>query len=517
MAETPQILCPKCHKPNLRRARFCQHCGHDVVLNNTGPRYYITRVIKEGGQGAVFEAIDDGNQVYAVKQMLDRFTDPKERAEAVDRFEAEARILQRLSHPRIPRVYVSYQDEGFHYLVMDFVRGEDLEDVIRRERYIPEDRALVWAEQICDVLEYLHSRNPAIIFRDMKPSNIMIEPGGSVKLIDFGIAKTFNPTRHGGTQIGTPGYAPPEQYQGMATPTSDVYSLGATLHHMLTGRDPRDEPPFTFPPVYALRPSVSKRTSDAVQRALQMKPEDRYRSVAELRAALIPPRPQPAQVRVAPAPQPAVAAPATPATGRVASAPPTQPAPAARPQQAPPAQPAPATRQQAQPAARPQPTQPIPQAAQPAVQPAAPPVARPQPAQPAPQQPAQPKRRNNWGGCLFALIAIVLIIATLVFAFPDAARNLPGLPSFSTPTPQTLIAQPFTIENLEIIVPPGQDVRAAYLSAYEQIARETFGPTTRVNYNQPPAFIGEPERIGDDANGTRYRATITGSVVPGAE
>ncbi|HMP40480.1 MAG TPA: serine/threonine-protein kinase [Roseiflexaceae bacterium] len=315
MATVTQILCPKCHKANLRRARFCQHCGHDVILNNAGPRYYITRVIKEGGQGAVFEAIDDNEQVYAVKQMLDRFTDSRERAEAVDRFEAEARILQRLTHPRIPRVYVSYQDEGFHYLVMDFVRGEDLEDIIQRERLIAEAQVLTWAEQICDVLEYLHSRDPAIIFRDMKPSNVMIEPNGSVKLIDFGIAKTFNPTRHGGTQIGTPGYAPPEQYQGMATPRSDVYSLGATLHHMLTGRDPRDEPPFTFPPVYALRPNVSRRTSDTVQRALQMKPEDRFASIGELRTTLIPPRPQPAQVRVMPQPQPAMAAPATQATG----------------------------------------------------------------------------------------------------------------------------------------------------------------------------------------------------------
>ncbi|HMO58474.1 MAG TPA: serine/threonine-protein kinase [Roseiflexaceae bacterium] len=484
MATVTQILCPKCHKANLRRARFCQHCGHDVILNNAGPRYYITRVIKEGGQGAVFEAIDDNEQVYAVKQMLDRFTDSRERAEAVDRFEAEARILQRLTHPRIPRVYVSYQDEGFHYLVMDFVRGEDLEDIIQRERLIAEAQVLTWAEQICDVLEYLHSRDPAIIFRDMKPSNVMIEPNGSVKLIDFGIAKTFNPTRHGGTQIGTPGYAPPEQYQGMATPRSDVYSLGATLHHMLTGRDPRDEPPFTFPPVYALRPNVSRRTSDTVQRALQMKPEDRFASIGELRTTLIPPRPQPAQVRVMPQPQPAMAAPATQATGSVV--------------------------------AQQQPVAPIPQAA---ATPAAPPAARPQPTQPAavPQQPPQQRQQRSagWGGCLFALVAMALVVATLLLAFPQLASYLPVLPSSATATPQTLIAQPFQVDDLEIIVPPGQDVRQAFLAAYEQVARERFGPNTRVNYNQPPAFIGEPEKIGEDANGTRYRATLYGSVVPG--
>ena len=131
MAEAQQILCPRCHKPNLRRARFCQHCGHDIVLNNDGPCYYITRVIKEGGQGAVFETIDDNGRVYAVKEMLDRFTDQKERAEAIARFEAEAKLLERLSHPCIPRVYTNFKDEGRHYLAMDFVQGEDLEEVSR--------------------------------------------------------------------------------------------------------------------------------------------------------------------------------------------------------------------------------------------------------------------------------------------------------------------------------------------------------------------------------------------------
>ena len=133
MAEAQQILCPRCHKPNLRRARFCQHCGHDIILNNDGPRYYITRVIKEGGQGAVFETVGDDQHIYAVKEMLDHFTDEKERGEAITRFEAEARMLERLSHPRIPRVYADFKDEGRHYLAMDFVQGEDLEEVLRRE------------------------------------------------------------------------------------------------------------------------------------------------------------------------------------------------------------------------------------------------------------------------------------------------------------------------------------------------------------------------------------------------
>lgn len=483
MTDVQQILCPKCHKPNLRRARFCQHCGHDVILNNAGPRYYITRVIKEGGQGAVFEAIGDDGRIYAVKQMLDRFTDPRERDEAVARFEAEAKILERLRHPRIPRVYADFKDEGYHYLAMDFVRGSDLEDIIRRERFIPEERALQWADQICDVLEYLHSQKPPIIFRDIKPSNIMIEPDGNVKLIDFGIAKVLQPSQRG-TQIGTPGYAPPEQYQGIATPESDIFSLGATLHHMLTGRDPRDEPPFSFPPVYALRPTVSKRTSDAIMKALKMKPEERYRSVAEFRRALLP-EPAPAQVRVVPATQ------AIPAPAQVA-------APAA--------------------------PQPVSASAAPAAsQPAAPPTTRAPQGMPSPvpapaQKPAAPpkaRRASGFGTALFVLVVVALLAATIALAFPDlAARAIQSIPALATPTPQRLIQMPFTVENLEVIVPPGGDVRQAFVVAYTRAVQERFGPQAQVLVSSPPTYIGgEPEKISEEANGTKYRASITGFIL----
>ncbi len=346
MAEARRILCPNCHKPNLRRAKFCQECRHDMVLNNDGPQYFITRVIKEGGQGAVFETIGEDGQVYAVKEMLDRFTDPKERAEAVTRFEAEAAMLRRLSHPRIPKVYVDFKDEGRQYLAMEFVRGQDLEDIIKKQGALPEQQVLTWADQICEVLDYLHNHKPEpIIFRDMKPSNIMIQPDGSLKLIDFGIAKVFQKAERG-TQIGTPGYAPPEQYQGLATIESDIYALGATLHHALTGRDPRDEPPFSFPPVYALRPTVSKRTSEGAP----ARPPDEARGSLPVagrvpRCAAPNSAPAAARARARPATQalpaqPQVAAPPVPVTPAV---PPTQ-----RTQAAPPpiaqAQPAPRRR-----------------------------------------------------------------------------------------------------------------------------------------------------------------------------
>jgi serine/threonine protein kinase len=287
MTNVQEILCPTCHASNPRHAQHCQQCGHEVILKSATRYYHITHVLKQGGQGAVFRALGNDTYTCAIKQMLDRFTDPHERTQAVKRFKAEADILQRLRHPCIPNIYDLFEHQGYHYLVMEFVSGSDLEDLIRREGYIPEARALQWANQICDVLEYLHRQQPPIIFRDLKPSNIMIEPDGNVKLIDFGIAKVFQPVQ-AGTIIGTPGYAPPEQYQGRATPQSDIFALGATLHHMLTGRDPRHEPPFSFPPVYALRPDISRRTSDAIQKALQMKVEDRYTSVTAFRQALLP-------------------------------------------------------------------------------------------------------------------------------------------------------------------------------------------------------------------------------------
>jgi len=473
MAEAQQILCPRCHKPNLRRARFCQHCGHDIILNNDGPRYYITRVIKEGGQGAVFETIGDDQHVYAVKEMLDHFTDEKERGEAITRFEAEARMLERLSHPRIPRVYADFKDEGRHYLAMDFVQGEDLEEVLRREGALPEQQVLEWADQICDVLGYLHDNG--LIYRDMKPSNIMIDrQRGGIKLVDFGIAKVFQRAERG-TQIGTPGYAPPEQYQGIATPESDIYALGATLHHMLTGRDPRDEPPFSFPPVYGLKPTVSKRTSEAIQRALQMKPEDRYHSVAEFRAALRPLPPQPARVRVAPATQ------ALPAQPQVAA----QPAPASARSVVPTA---PATRPQPAPAT------------------AARPLAQP--------QPARRRRVGRW--LLGLLLVLALAGGTIVLAFPDLVNQyLPGPASGAQPTPQTLVLQSYEINDLEIIVPPGVELRDAFRQAFLQKAREEHGPETQINNNAPPTFIAgeEPQKTGDDPRGTKYRASMQGFIL----
>lgn len=308
------------------------------MLNNDKPsddrRYFITRIIKKGGQGAVYEGIDQDERVYAIKEMLDNFIDPDERSEALERFNAEATLLQKLSHPRIPRIYSHFTDEGRHYLTMDFIHGKDLEQIIECDGPIPESQVLIWADQICDVLEFLHSKG--LIYRDMKPSNVMIEEAsGNVKLIDFGIAKVFKATERRGTQIGTPGYAPPEQYQGLATIVSDIYSLAATLHHALTGRDPTQHAPFTFPPAHEVQPHISPRVSHALAQALQMRPEDRIGTVAEFRALLLPPSVAP-NVKIRVRPRQPVAMPGA-AAAQVAVLPTAQPAPSLPGKSSPPA------------------------------------------------------------------------------------------------------------------------------------------------------------------------------------
>lgn len=491
--ESQQILCPFCYKPNLRRARFCQHCGRDVVLNNDGPRYYITRVLKQGGQGAVYETIGDDNQTYAVKEMLDNFTDAKERQEGIERFEEEANMLQRLAHPRIPRVYAHFKDEGRHYLTMDFVRGEDLEELLEREGAQPEARVLEWADQICDVLHYLHTNG--LIYRDMKPSNVMIDKQyGGIKIVDFGIAKVFQPTQRG-TQIGTPGYAPPEQYQGLATITSDIYALGATLHHLLTGRDPRDDQPFTFPDVRQIKPFLSERTAKAISKALQMKPEDRFQTVAEFRDALHPPAAQPTQVRRSAQTQ-AIPSMATSGSQKSTATP--------------------AAKQAARPATG------IPSAVSPTV----PATSLPQPQSAQTQQPAQ-KRGVGCFGFLMRAVFVVMLLGAIAFGalylYPDMFGSflptpLQPVPSVVVPTPAlNLVSQQYTARDLQVVVPANADaatIRQAFILAYTERARQELGDATVVNPNQPPSYLGgEPQQVGTEADGQiRLQASMLGRV-----
>lgn len=262
-----------------------------VILVN---RYSVQDVIGVGGMGSVYRARDmhfpNVVKLVAVKEMINMAPDPLVRQTIVQNFEREANLLATLHHPSIPRIYDYFSHEDRSYLVLEFVQGRDLETVISEANgFLVEDQVISWAIQLCDVLEYLHNHKPdPIIFRDMKPSNVMINQYGDVVLVDFGIAKTFQ-TGIKGTMIGTEGYSPPEQYRGDATPLADVYALGATLHHALTRRDPRLEPPFTFAerPIRRINSNVSVELEAVVNTALQYTPTERFPSAAAMKDALM--------------------------------------------------------------------------------------------------------------------------------------------------------------------------------------------------------------------------------------
>src|SRR5215471_15997958 len=260
--------------------------GH--LLDN---RYRVRKVLGVGGMGRVYLSNDTrlANRPVAVKEMI--LGDGIAEKKAIEDFTREATVLARLSHPGIPTLIDHFAENSRHYMVMEFVAGGDLEKVIQQSGgKLGEDKVLRWARQMLEVLDFLHAQNPPIVYRDLKPGNIMIDKDGRAMLIDFGIAR-FLPKGGRATQIGSPGYAPPEQYAGNVEPRSDLYSLAATMHHLLTGRDPALEPPFSFPPVRQIAPTVSNATAAAVDRALSHEIAKRFPSAREMLAALPEPPP----------------------------------------------------------------------------------------------------------------------------------------------------------------------------------------------------------------------------------
>lgn len=339
------LTCPACGAENPTQARYCLQCaaalrgaslqsglGTGMLQANAllQERYIVVRRVGQGGMGAVYEAADRRIQGkrWAIKEMSEAaLSTSQRRLEAVTAFRQEAQMLAKLSHPNLPAISDYFSEGGKQYLVMEYVDGETLEDKLARTQgFLDEASVVEWALQICDVLGYLHSQQPAVIFRDLKPSNIMVDRTGRVKLIDFGIARIFKPGQSGDTQVmGTPGYAAPEQYgKAQTDPRSDVYSLGVTLHRLLTKYDPADTP-FNLPTVRSLNPRVSSPMAAVIDRATRTDAAARYQSVREMRSALqapaapapaptpaAVPKPSVAQVSVAPAPQPAASAAAAP-------------------------------------------------------------------------------------------------------------------------------------------------------------------------------------------------------------
>ena len=257
-------------------------------------RYVIQDVIGVGGMGSVYLARDlhfpSVVKLVAVKEMINRASDALVRKTIVQNFEREANILATLNHLSIPRIYDYFSQDNRSYLVEEFIHGKDLEAIINETSgFLTEERVLGWGIELCDVLSFLHGHKPdPIIFRDMKPSNIMVNPSDHIILVDFGIAKPFQLGQKG-TMIGTEGYSPPEQYRGEAGPLADIYALGAALHHALSRRDPRLEPPFSFGerPLRKINPAVSVELEAVINTALQYSPDDRFHSAEAMKEALV--------------------------------------------------------------------------------------------------------------------------------------------------------------------------------------------------------------------------------------
>jgi serine/threonine protein kinase len=258
-------------------------------------RYQIQGAIGVGGMGAVYRARDlhfpNVVKLVAVKEMIIQAPDPLVRKVIVRNFEREANLLATLDHRSISKIYDSFSLNERSYLVLEFINGKDLEAILNdSEGPLSEERVIGWAVELCDVLQYLHTHQPEpVIFRDMKPSNVMVNTYDHIILIDFGIAKHFQGGQQRGTMIGTEGYSPPEQYRGEASPQADIYALGATLHHLLTRRDPRLEPPFSFGEraIRKINPLVSPELEEVIVTALQYNPQDRFPTALAMKEALL--------------------------------------------------------------------------------------------------------------------------------------------------------------------------------------------------------------------------------------
>ena len=249
-------------------------------------------VLGRGGMGCVYKVADrlQGGRKLAAKELQAGALSAEKLQEALAQFRTEARILMRLTHQNLPKVYDYFSLGDRHYIIMEYVRGRTLEELLeaRRGKPVDEQLALSWALQISKTMHFLSVQKPRpIVFRDLKPSNIMIDRQGRVKLIDFGIARFFKEDKREDTYIyGTPGYAAPEQYgTGQTDVRSDIFSLGATLHHCLTGRNPCENP-LDFPDPKTMNPKLSRETSAIIKKAIEQNMEKRFQSALEMKQAI---------------------------------------------------------------------------------------------------------------------------------------------------------------------------------------------------------------------------------------
>lgn len=250
-------------------------------------KYKILNKIGQGGMSVVYLAMNEkANKQWAIKEV---------RKDGIKDFEVvkqglvvETDMLKRLNHPNLPSIVDVIEDRDTFLIVMDYIEGNPLSRALEEYGAQTQENVIAWAKQLCDVLGYLHSRTPAIIYRDMKPANIMLKPDGSIALIDFGTAREFKEKKLADTTcLGTVGYAAPEQFgnMGQTDGRTDIYGLGATLYHLITGKSPC-EPPYVIRPIREINPTLSAGLEQIILRCTQRNPDDRYQSTAELMYAL---------------------------------------------------------------------------------------------------------------------------------------------------------------------------------------------------------------------------------------
>lgn len=246
-------------------------------------KYEILKQIGQGGMSRVYLAMDNRlNKQWAVKEILRQGAGEKDTV-AVNSLLAEAGLMKRLDHPALPRIVDIIDNEDTIYVVMDYIEGESLEYILKEQGPQPESLVLDWARQLCDAFIYLHSRKPPIIYRDMKPANVMRKPEGNLKVVDFGIAREYKEKNTQDTTVlGTRGYASPEHYGLRQTDIrSDIFTLGMTLHHLLTGVDPREEG-YRYLPIRRFNPRLTEGMEAIIDKCTALDPADRYRNCKEL-------------------------------------------------------------------------------------------------------------------------------------------------------------------------------------------------------------------------------------------
>lgn len=250
-------------------------------------KYEVLKQIGKGGMSVVYLSMDQRlNKQWAIKEIR-KTSNGNKNDIVVNSLLAEANLMKKLDHPALPRIVDIIESEETIYVVMDYIEGESLDRILNDNGPQSQEVVIEWAKQLCDALGYLHRQNPPIIYRDMKPANVMLKPEGNLKVIDFGIAREYKEANLADTTVlGTRGYAPPEQHGSRQTDArSDIYALGMTMHHLLTGQDPRPAD-YIYKSIRQWNPNLSTGLERVIDKCCALDPDDRYQNCNELMYAL---------------------------------------------------------------------------------------------------------------------------------------------------------------------------------------------------------------------------------------